>query len=106
MNTQPAQPLRYQDSLYHDVGTPDETLAVRAEVRRLADTLVAPRAHAIGHTEESVEAFPRDLMAKMAQAGLFGIPFAADLGGRGLKYPAAATATMIEELAYHSNSVA
>ena len=63
-------------------------------------------AYTIGHTEESVAAFPRDLFAKMAEAGLFRIPFAAEVGGRGLKYPATATAVMIEELAYHSNSVA
>jgi butyryl-CoA dehydrogenase len=42
----------------------------------------------------------------MARAGLFRIPFAADVGGRNLKYRAAATAAMIEELAYHSNSIA
>lgn len=97
---------RYQNSLYHDLNTPEEILAIREEVRRFADEHVAPAAYAIGHTEESVAAFPRDLFAKMAKAGLFGIPFAADIGGRGLKYPTAATAVMIEELAYHSNSVA
>lgn len=97
---------RYQDILYHDQNTPDEVLAIRQEVRRFADVHVAPVAYSIGHTEESVAAFPRDLFAKMAEAGLFRIPFAADIGGRGLKYPATATAVMIEELAYHSNSVA
>ena len=60
----------------------------------------------IGHREESVENFPRELFRKMADAGLFRIPFAAEVGGRGLKYPACATAALIEELAYHSNSVA
>jgi butyryl-CoA dehydrogenase len=99
-------PVRHQDSLYHDLNTPEEILAIRAEVRRFADEHVAPVAYAIGHTEESVEAFPRELFAKMAAAGLMRIPFAADVGGRGLKYPATATAVMIEELAYHSNSVA
>ncbi|CAG4882733.1 Butyryl-CoA dehydrogenase [Georgfuchsia toluolica] len=97
---------RYQDSLYHDLNTPAEILAIRQEVRRFADEHVAPVAYAIGHSEESVAAFPRDLFAKMARAGLFRIPFAADVGGRGLKHPATATAVMIEELAYHSNSVA
>ncbi len=42
----------------------------------------------------------------MADAGLFRIPFRAEVGGRGLQYAATATAIMIEELAYHSNSVA
>ncbi|HEY0942573.1 MAG TPA: acyl-CoA dehydrogenase family protein [Steroidobacter sp.] len=107
MNT-PKHPLppRHQDSLYHDTATPEETCAIRAEVRRFADEHVAPVAHAIGHTEESVAAFPRELMSAMARAGLFKIPFAAEVGGRGLRHPAAATAVMIEELAYHSNSVA
>jgi len=50
--------------------------------------------------------FPRALFTKLAGAGLFRIPFAAAVGGRGLRYPAAATAVMIEELAYHSISVA
>jgi butyryl-CoA dehydrogenase len=98
--------MRYQDSLYHDLITPAETLAVRAEVRRFADQYLAPEAHRIGHTEESVESFPRALFAQMAQAGLFRIPFGAEVGGRGLQYPVAATAVMIEELAYYSNSVA
>lgn len=97
---------RHQDSLYHDLNTPEEILAIRQEVRRFADEHVAPVAYAIGHTEESVDAFPRELFAKMAQAGLFRIPFAAEVGGRGLRHPATATAVMIEELAYHSNSVA
>lgn len=97
---------RYQDSLYHDLMTPEEILAIRQEVRHFADEHVAPIAYAIGHTEESVAAFPRDLFARMARAGLFRIPFAAEVGGRGLTYPSTATAVMIEELAYHSNSVA
>jgi len=58
-------------------------LAIRQEVRRFADEHVAPVAYAIGHTEESVAAFPRDLFVKMASAGLFRIPFSADVGGRG-----------------------
>lgn len=99
-------PARQQPALYHDLMTPDEVLAVREEVRRFADEHVAPIAWDIGHREESREHFPRDLFAKMARAGLFRIPFAAAVGGRGLKHPATATAVMIEELAYHSNSVA
>lgn len=99
-------PIRYQDKLYHDLNTPEEVLAIRQEVRRFADQYVAPAAHAIGHTEESVAAFPRELFARMAEAGLFRIPFAEEVGGRGLRHPATATAVMIEELAYHSNSVA
>lgn len=101
-----ARLTRYQDSLYHDQNVPAEILTIRLEVRRFADEHVAPVAYAIGHTEESVASFPRDLFAKMAKAGLFRIPFAADVAGRGVNHPATATAVMIEELAYHSNSVA
>ena len=99
-------PLRYQDSLYHDLLTPKESLVIRQQVRRFADNYVAPVAWEIGSSEEAVENFPRDLFLKMAEAGLFSIPFLADVGGRGLQHRAIATAVMIEELAYHSNSVA
>ncbi|AIO71232.1 acyl-CoA dehydrogenase family protein [Burkholderia multivorans] len=101
-----AAPERHQPKLYHDLLTPDETLAIREEVRSFADEHVAPVAWKIGSCEESVDHFPRDLFRKMADAGLFRIPFGASVGGRGLKYPATATAVLIEELAYHSNSVA
>jgi len=98
--------MRQQDLLYHDMLLSEETLAVRKEIRQFADTQVEPVAWDIGHREESVDHFPRDLFAKMAQQGLFRIPFASAVGGRGLANPATATAVMIEELAYHSNSVA
>ena len=99
-------PERQQPALYHDLMTPAEVIAVRDEVRRFADEHVAPVAWEIGHREESRENFPRQLFQKMAAAGLFRIPFASEIGGRGLSHPATATAVMIEELAYHSNSVA
>lgn len=99
-------PERHQPRLYHDLLMPEETQAVRDEVRAFADLHVAPVAWEIGQNEEAVANFPRDLFRKMADAGLFRIPFGKDVGGRGLRYPAAATAVMIEELAYHSNSVA
>ncbi|MES2257994.1 MAG: acyl-CoA dehydrogenase family protein [Pseudomonadota bacterium] len=99
-------PLRQQNLLYHDLMTPEEVLQVRAEVRHFCETHVAPAAWEIGHRAEAVEHFPRELFAQMARAGLFRIPFAADIGGRGLKHAATATAVMIEELAYYSNSVA
>lgn len=97
---------RCETVLYHDMLSPEEVKAVRAEVRAFAEAHVAPVAWEIGHREESVANFPRELFGKMAQAGLFRIPFAAEIGGRGLRHPAAATAVLIEELAYFSNSVA
>ena len=97
---------RHQPRLYHDVLIPDETRAIHEEVRRFADAHVAPEASEIGQQEESVSSFPRELFGKMAEAGLFRIPFASEVGGRSLQNPATATTVMIEELAYHSNSVA
>lgn len=101
-----AAPDRLQNTLYTDLFTPEETQKIRDEVRAFADRFVAPAAWEIGHREEAVEHFPRELFKQMADAGLFRIPFSADVGGRGLQHRAAATAVMIEELAYHSNSVA
>lgn len=100
------QPPRLQPSLYHDLMTPAESLAIRAEVRLFCDNEVAPVAWEIGHREEAREHFPRVLFKKMADAGLFRIPFKKEAGGRGLQFAATATAIVIEELAYYSNSVA
>lgn len=98
--------IRLQETLHHDLGIPEDILSIRREVREFADRHVEPVAFEIGHREESVSGFPRELMARMADQGLFKIPFTENEGGRGLPRPAMATAVMIEELAYHSNSVA
>lgn len=98
-------PERNEPRLYHDLMSPEETLAIRAEVRAFAEAEVAPRARAIGEGPEAVENFPHALFRLMGEAGLFRIPFPADAGGRGLQYPAAATAIVIEELSYFSSSV-
>lgn len=99
-------PERLSDRLYDNRLEPDDVRGVRAEVRAFADEHVAPVAHEIGHTPESVEVFPWALFHKMGEAGLFRIPFGADLGGRGLEHPVTACVATLEELAYHSNSVA
>jgi alkylation response protein AidB-like acyl-CoA dehydrogenase len=99
-------PERSMDSLYHDMLSPEDVLSIRSEVRAFCDKKVASVAWDIGHREESVENFPRELFKAMADAGLFRIPFNTDGGGRGLTHPAAATAVTIEELSYYSNSVA
>jgi len=49
---------------------------------------------------------PPTLIASMARLPLSPLPSRPRSGGRGLRHPATATAVMIEELAYHSNSVA
>ena len=100
------QPKRYQEELYHDLLAPEEVREVRAQVRQFCEEHVAPVAWEIGHTEESVEAFPYALFHKMADAGLFRIPFKSAVGGRGYDYAATATAVAIEEISYFSNSVA
>lgn len=100
------QPPRQQPRLYHDLMTPEEVIGIREEVRNFCEEYLAPVAWDIGHREESVEAFPFQLLKQMADAGLFRIPFAAEVGGRGLKHRATATAIVIEELSYFSNSVA
>lgn len=100
-----AWPERQEPLLYHDMLSPAELLEVRAEVRAFAERVVAPRARQIGDGPETVEHFPHDVFKAMGDAGLFRIPFAAEVGGRGLAYPAAATAAVIEELSYYSSSV-
>ena len=99
-------PIRQQPLLYHDLLSPSEVQHIREEVRSFSDTVVAPRSWDIGHGEESIDHFPRDVFNQMAEAGLFHIPFKANVGGRGLAYRATATAIIIEELAYYSNSLA
>jgi alkylation response protein AidB-like acyl-CoA dehydrogenase len=101
----PVAVTRTADRLHHDLLFDDETRAVRDEVRRFADARVGPRAQEIAATEEAVDAFPGDVFDAMGQAGLFGIPFDAEHGGRGLDRPVCATAVTIEELAYHSSSI-
>jgi alkylation response protein AidB-like acyl-CoA dehydrogenase len=97
---------RCQDRLYHDLLLSEETLQVRKEIREFAEENVAPLAHDIGQRSESKESFPRALFKAMGSFGLFRIPFGREMGGRGLKRPITATVTAVEELAYHSNSIA
>ena len=99
-------PERLADQLYDNRLEPAEVRAIRSEVRAFADMHVAPVAYEIGQRTESVEAFPWVLFRRMGEAGLFRIPFPRELGGRGLKYRVSACVAALEELAYHSNSVA
>lgn len=99
-------PHRYADDIYDDLWLPQETLEIRARVRQFAEQQVRPVAHALNNTPESVAAFPRDLVAQMADAGLFRIPFPEEYGGAGLEYPTLATMVMLEEVAYLSSGLA
>ena len=91
---------RTSDQLFDDLLLPDETVKIRAEARQFASTVLASRAAELNSAEESKAAFPRDVLDAMAAAGLYTIPFAPDVGGRGPQYPMLAAATVLEELAY------
>ncbi len=99
-------PKRMSDELYHDLMSSDSVREIRREVREFADRFVAPRAYEISHRDESVESFPRDVFEAMASHGIFKIPFEKRDGGLGLEHRVLATASVCEELAYHSNSIA
>ena len=102
----PKIPFRYASDLYDDIWIPEETIRVRESVRAFAEQYVRPVAHQLNNTPESLEAFPRDLVRDMAEAGLFRIPFAAEYGGAGLQYPTLATMVMLEEISYLSSGLA
>ncbi|NLU64001.1 acyl-CoA dehydrogenase [Rhodococcus sp. HNM0563] len=99
-------PERLADRMYHDLLSPPEVQEIRSKVRRSATRAIAPIAARIAGGDERVDGFPRDAFEAMGRDGLFRIPFAADVGGDDLTYRATATAVAVEELAYHSNSVA
>ncbi len=101
----PNAPVRNRERLYSEIWLPEETRALRREVQALLDREVAPLAREIGTREESRESFPWAAFRAMAKGGLFGVAFPAP-EGRGLRHPAAATVATIEEIAYHSNSLA
>lgn len=100
-----AIPHRYADDIYDDLWLPQETLEIRARVRGFAEQYVRPVAHELNTTTESLDAFPRKLVAQMADAGLFRIPFAEEYGGAGLQYPTLATMVMLEEISYLSSGL-
>ena len=99
-------PERIQDTLYHDIFLPKETLEIRKKIREFARKEVAPEAYDIGQQEESKENFPQGIFHKLAKADLFKVPFPKEVGGVGLQYPTCASSIILEELAYMSNSVA
>lgn len=100
------QPTRRADTLFQDVWLPEETQRIRAEVREFAQDVIRPVAHRLNTTPESKEAFPRAQFDAMARAGLYAIPYPADVGGRGLEFPTLATLTVLEELGYYSRGLA
>lgn len=99
-------PERYADKLFSDVFLPEETLAIKNEARQFAESVLRPIAHEINTTPERRDGFRRDLVTKIADAGLYQVPFARDVGGRGLEYPTLATLIVMEELGYYTPGVA
>ena len=89
-----------------DFNDTSEEAAFRKEVRTFCDEVLAPVAHRLNTTPESRDSFPRELFRAMADAGLYRIPFPADVGGRGLEFPTLATLTVLEEIAYYSPGLA
>ncbi|MGW7465644.1 acyl-CoA dehydrogenase family protein [Streptomyces xantholiticus] len=92
-------PARQANRLYHDLLSPAQTRELRDRVRKIAADVVAPAARRIANGDERVDGFPRDVFDGLASAGLFRVPFAAEVGGDGLTHPVTATAVAIEELA-------
>ena len=46
--------------------------------------MLRPRATELNNATESKAGVPRDIHEAIAEAGLYAVPFAADVGGRGL----------------------
>jgi len=101
-----SNPVRHADTLFHDLLAPAEVNEVRGRARKLADDVVAPVAARIANGNERVDGFPRDVFDALAADGVFGVGFGREVGGWGLDHPMTATAVAIEELAYHSSSIA
>lgn len=102
---QPA-PTRQADRLYHHLIEADEINQIRREVRALVDSQLTELAHQIAQSEESSDSFPREAFGILADAKVFGVPFSAEVCGRGLPEPVGCTAAALEEIAYVSNSLA
>lgn len=97
---------RRAESLGLDTFLPEETVAIRGEARAFAERVLRPAARRLNTTPESADSFPRAEFDAIAQAGLYAIPFAQDVGGRGLAHPTLATVTVLAELAYFAPSFA
>lgn len=97
---------RTQDRLYHQLGVPGEADEVRARVREFAENEVSPSVAAMEAQSENVAGFPARLFHRMAELGLYRLPFALTDQGAGLSHPLLAAAVVMEELAYFSNSIA
>src|SRR5262249_49732826 len=78
----------------------EEQLMIRDMVRDFAENEIRPHSHAIDYEGE----FPRDLVKKMGELGLMGLPIPEEYGGAGADQISYSLA--IEELSRVSASVA
>jgi alkylation response protein AidB-like acyl-CoA dehydrogenase len=83
-----------------DFDLSDEHLAIREAVREFAEREVAPVAEELDREKR----FPLELVGRLAELGLMGVPFPAEWGGAGAD--TLAYAVLIEELARIDSSVA
>jgi short/branched chain acyl-CoA dehydrogenase len=60
----------------------DDQQKVSDTVREFADTVVAP----VAAKHDAEHSFPYEIVAQMAELGLFGLPFPKELGGQGKDY--------------------
>ncbi len=97
---------RRSSNMSLDTLLPEETIRVRSQVREFADDVLAPAAHSLNCTPEARDGFRYDIFNAMTAAGLYKIPYPADVGGLGLEFPTLATLTVLEELAYYSPGIA
>ncbi len=87
-------------SLGLDPGFTDEQRQLRDMVRDFADRVVAP----VSYRHDVEHSFPYEVVAGMAEMGLFGLPFPEEYGGQGASYLELCIA--LEELARVDQSVA
>lgn len=99
-------PDRIADQLFENLWVPEETRELRLRVRDFAEKEIRPCAQELNTTPEDVEKFPHEMVKKMGGAGLFAIPFGAEVGGAGLEHPTLGTMVMLEETAYLSSGLA
>ena len=69
---------RTSGRLVDDLLLPPETTGIRAEARAFAEQVLRPRSAELNSAIESAAAFPRDVMDKMSEAGLYATPYPAD----------------------------
>ena len=97
---------RQSEKLHADSLLPSETIGVRTRARAFADDVLRPLAHELNTTPEHRDGFRHDVFRAIADAGLYRVPFAKDVGGEGLEFPTLAAITVLEELAYYTPGVA